>query len=131
MAKFEFTLSFGGASDPMAALRFGTTYAVEEFVDVEQATAFLPVTGLGYSTDSGVAPLVLGLSPAAGRGVESSDQGISWGWWAAGAGAAIALAVAAGSGDEKKTVDGEDNNETECGVGGGGLIPDIDLNCLP
>lgn len=129
MAKIEVGLSFtnSGASSQFA--RLGTAYSTGPH-QVESSINLPPLAGISYTSSSGFAPVVLGATLASAQG-DAEGGGGNWGWWAAGAGVAIAAALASSSGSDTK-VNEEDGNVTECGVGdNGGVLPDIDLNCLP
>lgn len=132
IAKLEISLTFGGAVPSEYAAQFGASYSIDSSSESEVVASTLPVTGLSFGLDRGIAPTVFGSRITPHSLGASEGEGISWGWWAAaGIGVAIAVAAAGGS-DEKTTTDGSSGNETECGIGdNGGLLPVIDLNCFP
>lgn len=130
VARFEVGFQFGSEFPGRLSTSLGTSLYAEAG-DQRESGAFLPLTGVSFHAGRGVSPRVLGAAPAAHA--DGSDGETSWGWWAAaGAGVALAAALASSGSDEKKTVDGASDNETQCGVGDdGGLLPVIDLRCLP
>ena len=125
----NFSTSFGGSSSSAYVLQFGSTATIPTELRPFYSGNTLPVSGISYSSVSGLSPMLLGLAAvrsSQGLNADGENGGISWGWIAAGvavaAGAVVVLSDDGGSSNES---DEPEEGGNTC-IGGTTLVPPSD-----
>ena len=127
--QLSFSHSFGGnTADSSASVALGLSAVLPDELRFASKQQFLPVTGLSYSTDAGLGPMLMGMQwRAAEPGIYASAEESpgfwrsKWMWLIAG-GAVLTAVVLAGAASD--AVPQSEDPENNCGVSGDVIGPD-------